>query len=319
MRIIRRLLLGLVTLLLVAWVGLVVYAYWPTGIEEVPARELAGPNDRFVSVDGLELRYQEFGTARPGEPSFVLIHGFGNSLQSFRLLAPLLGERFRTVTVDMPGFGLSAKPVDWDYKNPNQARMMTEFMRELDLENVIVGGHSLGGAIALRVALTEPRVRGLVLMNPGIIETGVPRITEYQFFPLQRLSAKQFGNREFRERFLKTSFVDPAVVTDEVMDNLMLVVRSEGYMAGTTSMMGQYEAAAEATLLGDVHVPTLIAWGEQDRRKTPQELADLQAGLSGSPAVDTIQVASAGHYVHEEAPQILAAGMISAAEKWILQ
>lgn len=312
----RRLLLGIAGFIVIVWAGLAVYAYWPTGVEEVPARSLAGENDRFVDVEGLELRYQAFGKAVAGQPALLLIHGFGNSLQSFRLVAPLLAETYHVIIVDMPGFGLSAKPVEWDYHNPSQARMMSAFIRALDLQEVVVGGHSLGGAIALHVAINDERARGLVLMNPGIIETGVPKITEYTFFPFQRLSARQFGDRGFRESFLKQSYIDPSIVTDEVMDNLMLAVRSEGYLAGTTSMMGQYVAAGEADMLKDVRVPTLIVWGLEDKRKTYQELLDLRDGLSSAPAVEVLEVAGAGHYVHEEAAATVAAGMIAARGLW---
>ena len=314
MRIILRILKALGGLVLLAHAALAVYAYWPTGIEELPARSLASAQDRFAAVDGLELRYRSFGDFDPGQPSLVLIHGFGNSLQSFRLLAPQLANDFHVVTLDLPGFGLSSKPADRDYRNPAQAAVVGDFIRALRLDRVIIGGHSLGGAIALRVAVNEPEIVGLVLMNPGIITTGVPKIAEYYFFPLQRLSAKQFGKRDFRKSFLQRSFVNPDVVTERVMDELMLTVRSEGYMSGMTTMMGQYEAATEAPLLARVEVPTLIAWGEQDRRKPEGELEELHAALPGSVVVT---VAGAGHYVHEEAPVAVARGIINARDLWV--
>jgi pimeloyl-ACP methyl ester carboxylesterase len=107
--------------------------------------------------------------------------------------------------------------------------------------------------------------------------------------------------------------VNPDVVTERVMDDLMLTVRSEGYITGMTAMMGQYEAATEAPLLARVEVPTLIAWGEQDRRKPEGELEELHAALPGSVVVT---VAGAGHYVHEEAPVAVARGIINVRHLW---
>ena len=92
MKFLRRLLSSVIALVALVWAGLAVYAYWPTGIEEVPARQLAGPDDRFATVDGLQLRYRSFGEPGPDRPTVVLIHGFGNSLQSFRELAPRAGD-----------------------------------------------------------------------------------------------------------------------------------------------------------------------------------------------------------------------------------
>jgi len=184
---------------------------------------------------------------------------------------------------------------------------MGDFIRALGLDDVIVGGHSLGGSIALRVAVSEPEVRGLVLMNPGILNSGVPAIAQYYFFPMQRLLAKQLGKRDFRESMIKGSFINPDVITDEVMDNLQRASQTEGYLAGVTTMMGQYEAPNEEPLLAEARMPTVIVWGELDRRKTPEELARLEAGL---PNDRTLKVPGVGHYVHEEGADAVAAGLV---------
>jgi pimeloyl-ACP methyl ester carboxylesterase len=312
MRILRGVLLSVVGLIAIAWAGLVIYAYWPS-TPEVPAHQLASAEDRFASVDGLELRYLTYGQPAADRPALVLLHGFANSLQSFRRLAPLLAGSYHVIALDMPGYGLSAKPVDHDYRNAAQARMVMAFATSLGLQRYIVGGHSLGGTVALHVAVQDRRVGGLVLMNPGIITTGVPAITRYLFFPLPRAMAKTFGTRGFRERFLRQSFVDQSIVTPQVIDDMMLGPRSRGYLDGMTSLMGQYVEGEELPLLARVSVPTLIVWGMQDKSKKPHELEELQSMLPGSVAV---RVHESGHYVHEEQPEQVAAAMIEALPRW---
>lgn len=285
--------------LVIGWLGLVAWAYWPSGVATAPARELADAEDRFVTVEGLELRYRTWGTPGPGRPTLLLIHGFANSLQSFRLLAPRLADHYYVVAYDMPGFGLSAKPAPFDYGNASQARIAGELIRRLGLQNVVVGGHSLGGAIALRVAVSEPAVAGLVLMNPGIITTGVPALAKYLVFPLPRLQARMFGDPEFRGEFLRRSFVDPSIVTDEVITDLGRAARTDDYERGMTSLMGQYRDADEAALLPDVSVPTLVLWGAQDRKPA----GEFEALRDGIPGAVGVKIERAGHYVHEEAPE----------------
>lgn len=285
--------------LVIGWLGLVAWAYWPSGVATAPARELADAEDRFVTVEGLELRYRTWGTPGPGRPTLLLIHGFANSLQSFRLLAPRLADHYYVVAYDMPGFGLSAKPAPFDYGNASQARIAGELIRRLGLQNVVVGGHSLGGAIALRVAVSEPAVAGLVLMNPGIITTGVPALAKYLVFPLPRLQARMFGDPEFRGEFLRRSFVDPSIVTDEVITDLGRAARTDDYERGMTSLMGQYRDADEAALLPDVSVPTLVLWGAQDRKPA----GEFEALRDGIPGAVGVKINRAGHYVHEEAPE----------------
>jgi pimeloyl-ACP methyl ester carboxylesterase len=312
MKWLKRILLGFVGLLFAGWLGLVAWAYWPMGVREVPAANLAGPADRFVTVDGVEIRYRSYGEPAPGKPTALLIHGFANSLQSFRRVAPLLADRYYVVAYDMPGYGLSGKPAPFDYRNANQAKIASGLIRELGLKDVVVGGHSLGGAIALRVAVDDPEVVGLVVMNPGIVTTGVPPIAKYLVFPFPRLQAKIFGDPGFRADFLKRSFVDPAIVTDQVVADLSLTSKSEGYLRGMTNLMGQYQDADEIPLLAKVKVPSLIVWGAQDRGKPAGEFDELRSLL---PAADTVYVESSGHYVQEEAPAETAAGMKALADR----
>lgn len=306
MRLLKRLLYGIVLLIAGAYLAAIIYAYWPTGIEEVPARALADPEDRFVTVEGLALRYRTWGEPAANRPTALLLHGFANSLQSFRRVAPLLADDYYVVAYDMPGYGLSAKPAPFDYRNANQARIAGRLIRELGLRNVVVGGHSLGGAIALRVAVSEPGVIGLVLMNPGIVTTGVPPIAKYLFWPFPRIQARIFGDPGFRANFLRRSFVDPRIVTPEVVADLNRTSRSEGYLTGMSNLMGQYQDADEIPLLASVAVPALIVWGAQDRGKPAGEFDELRGYLPGSEAV---LVRSSGHYVQEEAPEETARAM----------
>lgn len=309
----RRIALTLVALLALLWAGLAVYAYWP-GDPEVPARQLAAADDRFLAVDGLELRYRTFGTPGPGKPDLVLIHGFANSLQSFRLLAPLLAQDFHVITVDAPGFGLSSKPAARDYGNAAQAHTLARFAEEMGLTRYVVGGHSMGGTLAAYIAASDPHVSGLVLMNPGIITTGVPPVTQFLVWPLPRTMAKMFGTRDFREDFLRRSYLDPGLVTDAVMADMMLAPRSEGYLDGMTSLMGQYETGEEPAMARRVHVPTLITWGMQDRGKLPGEAAAVRDLIPGAKLVE---IDGSGHYVQEEQPAAVAAALIAQIPAWL--
>jgi pimeloyl-ACP methyl ester carboxylesterase len=312
MLIVRRILVTLVLLLVVVYAGLIGYAYWPAG-DGVPAVELATAEDRFVDVDGMQIRYRTWGEPEPGEPAIVLIHGFANSVQTFRLAGPLIGEDYYVIALDMPGFGLSDKPDDRDYSNESQARLVGDFIRALGLEQVVIGGHSMGGTHAVHVAVNEPEIVGVIFMNPGIITTGVPAITEYLVFPMPRLSAKTFADRSFRERFVKTSFVRPELITEDVMDELMLGSLTDDYYTGTTQMMSYYVSGDEVGMLDDIRVPVLTVWGRADSRKPESEAMELQELLPGSRLV---LVDDAGHYVQEEAPAETAAAIREARGFW---
>lgn len=309
MRILKRILLGFLAVIVLLWAALMIYAYWPTG-ESLPAAQLARPGDQFITVNGVSLRYHTYGVPGPDKPNLVLIHGFGNNLQSWREVAPRLAECCYVVAFDLPGYGLSGKPVAFDYHNGPQARMTIDFARALGLAKPIYVGHSLGGAIALHAAVKDPDSGGLVLANPGIISTGVASIAKVTFPPMPRLAAKQFGTRATRERALRRSFANPDIVTPSVMDDVMLAARSEGYYEGMSTLMTQYSEGEELPLLPKVSVPTLIVWGDKDRNKPLSEADELQSLIKGA---QLVRFPEAGHYVHEEAPQ----GVVQAIRDWL--
>jgi pimeloyl-ACP methyl ester carboxylesterase len=305
----KRVLKWLAGMVIALWAVMMAFAYWP-GEPELPVSQLTTDADKFVAVDGLSLRYRRYGSARADRPQLLLIHGFANSLQSWRALAPMLANCCDVVAIDMLGFGLSAKPVAADYHNRAQAARVIAAARALGLARPVYVGHSLGGAIALQAAVYDAQTRGLVLMNPGIIRTGVPKIVQLTLPPLPRMSAKMFGSRDFRADFLRKSYVNPAIVTAAVIDDVMLGARSEGYMAGMTAMMKQYSEGEEIALAPRVKAPALLLWGDQDRNKPLSEADELQRMLPGS---QLVHFANAGHYVHEEA----AGDVAVALETWL--
>jgi len=308
----RRLIQGLLGLVVLGYLGAAAYAYWPQA-DGVPARQLATADDRFIEAAGMTLRYRVWGEARDTQPPLVLMHGFGNTVQTFRDLGPALADDYQVIALDMPGFGLSDKPADHDYGNASQAAVVVEFMRALGLQTAVIGGHSMGGALALHVAEQAPEVTGIILMNPGIITTGVPAIAEWSVFPLPRLTAKTFGDAGFRERFLKQSYVNPEIVTPQVVEDVMVGARTDDYLSGTTQMMKFYKSGDEEGMLDDMRVPTLIVWGDEDKSKPAGEAEQLAAAL---PVSRLARVPEAGHYVHEEKPLESAAAIIAAKDFW---
>ena len=303
-RIVAKLTLFLVIL---SYSALVVYAYLP--LETSSTKELVTKDDLFIKVSDHDIRYREYRTPEDNNPNLILIHGFGNNLHSWRSITPLLSEHYNIFALDLLGFGLSDKPTDYDYSNVNQAKTVGEFADALKLDSFIVGGHSLGGAIGLHVAMNNKKTKGLILFNPGIINTGVPEFARYinLIFPFARVSAKQFANREFREQFLKRSYYNPSIVTEQVMDKIMIGSKTTDYLEGTSSMLGEFYDANEAELMDQVSNPTLIVFGIEDRNKSMEEALQLKTGFKNS----KLQlIKDAGHYVHEESPVLVSESII---------
>ena len=281
--------------------------------ETISLRVLQTDSDQFFQHDGNRVRYQLLSELSVKKPNLILIHGFGNSLGTWESLAPKLSKAFNVYGIDMLGFGLSEKPVQYQYTNANQASVIQSFAEVMGFDSFIVGGHSLGGAIAMHAAMIDQKTQGLILFNPGIINTGVPEFSKYLnlIFPMSRISAKQFADRDFREGFLKRSYHEPSIVTDQVMDRVMLGSQTADYVSGMSSMLSKYYKSNEAELMSDVKLPTLIIFGIEDRNKSMDEALQLKNGFSNS-RLEIIQ--DAGHYVHEESPDTVSKIIINSVK-----
>ena len=154
------------TLLLViiaAALAIVFLAWMYTRRVDATIHKQFPPSGKSLDVDGGSIHWQESGEGAP----VVLIHGLSGNLHNFSSMEAALVERYRVYSVDRPGSGHARRdePESADFEK--QASMLLEWMSRTGIERALIVGHSMGGAIALRMALIDPsRCSGLVLLCP---------------------------------------------------------------------------------------------------------------------------------------------------------
>jgi pimeloyl-ACP methyl ester carboxylesterase len=139
------------------------------------------PKGRFIDVPGARLHIREFGEAQAGRPAILMIHGLAGQLSHLTYgVAGKLAERHRVIVVDRPGSGYSTRAPDASASLSAQAGTMVALVRTLGLGPACVVGHSLGGAVALTMALEHPQqVSALALIAPLThMPEGVPPVFE---------------------------------------------------------------------------------------------------------------------------------------------
>jgi pimeloyl-ACP methyl ester carboxylesterase len=251
--------------------------------------------DTVTTSDGV-LHYIERGA---GEP-LLLVHGLGASVFTFRRNLDRLARTFRVIAVDLAGFGGSSRAVR-DYTLTAHARRLVELMDALGIERAHLLGHSMGGAVALRLAAVWPeRVMRLVLVapaSPEIMRTGAAVTALLRpFFPLFGLL---YHNRRFRTMTLRSGFHDRAQMTDEVLEGYWGPARVRGHLEALSRLMAARRKDPPVDLRA-VTAPVLILWGASDRWLRPAQGERLAARL---PDARLAVVPEAGHLLPEERPE----------------
>ncbi|KRB67823.1 alpha/beta hydrolase [Noviherbaspirillum sp. Root189] len=124
------------------------------------------PAGHFVDVPGARLHVSETGNGKG--PTLLLIHGLGGQMANFTYgVVERLSAQYRVVTVDRPGSGYSVRDSATRADLSTQARAIAALIDKMQMGPTVVAGHSLGGALALTLALEHPKnVAGLALIAP---------------------------------------------------------------------------------------------------------------------------------------------------------
>jgi pimeloyl-ACP methyl ester carboxylesterase len=137
-----------------------------------------------------------------GEP-VVMLHGLGGTKVSFLPTIAALAPSYRTIALDLPGFGDSVKPVGARYDAPYFARSVLALLDAMDIERCHVVGHSMGGRVALEIGFTRPyRVGGMVLMTSALAWRRGREWASYLRFIRPELGFLQIAPRRAVEAFV---------------------------------------------------------------------------------------------------------------------
>jgi len=276
-----------------------------------------------VHGEALDLVYLD--NHRPG-PTLVLIHGLFDNKATWRDLCAHLQDHCRLVVPDLIGFGHSSKPllsrypVSQRYSPSMQVDLLGGFITGLNLDDLILGGSSLGGGLVLQLYLTRPdlaaKIRGLVLIDaaaypqelPGHVRELGGWLGSLMNNPLCRFLAFRLGfvtwavRRTFRHVFHHASKI-PADLVDEAVSVLKTRDVFRSYQVSARNVLPpDHEALVER--FSEVDCPTLILWGREDRIVPPLFALRFKEDI---PHADVHVFDQCGHAPHLEYPEATAA------------
>lgn len=256
-----------------------------------------------------------------GDP-LVCIHGLGGTKISMLPLITAMNDRRRVIALDLPGFGESVKPLGNRYDAAEFATAVVAVLDALGLPEVDLLGHSLGGRIALEVALRKPhRVRRLILLTPAMAWLRRPAWQKLVRFAPSRLGALQPAPRRLTERILRSVLASNGADVDSPAVRLAVGEFLRGY-AKPGGRVAFYSAARNIALddpLGEEGLWTrlstlapkaLFVWGTRDplvpagfsrhvRERLPQA-SQLELDCGHLPQVERPRELVAGVRTHLE-------------------
>lgn len=290
---------------------------------------------------GVRMHVRVTPGAAGAETTAVYVHGLGGSATNWTDLAgQLAGHVTEGVALDLPGFGRSEPPADFDYSIPAHADAVARYIRGLGTGPVHLFGNSMGGAISMNVAADHPDlVRTLTLVSPAVpdLRPLTSRVSDSRFviayLPLvgasirRRIAADPLDTRVFR--LMKLCFAEFEKVPQsrreqaarELMERERLVWANPALARSTLGLFRSWlvpRSRSMWTQAPRITAPTLVVWGAKDKlvtvRKAPRTAALI-------PRARLLVLPRTGHVAQMERPGTVARAVLgmweqAAAGRW---
>ncbi|MFC3414367.1 alpha/beta fold hydrolase [Algoriphagus hitonicola] len=294
--------------LLLAFVIFLALLYRSDIAQEEIIEKYSYPESHFIEVDGVNLHVRFLGE---GVPIF-LIHGSFSSLHTWDEWQRELSPHFMTISVDLPGHGLTGPDELKRYTVEDYGQVILRLAEKLNLPRFHIAGNSMGGAVALQVASTRPdQVLSLNLLN----SSGAPRPTS-RTLPSENSSEREsrwvfrlLENPVFSKILLKCTpkflfsmnlkevYGDPQRIKAESVDRYFELMLREGNREATLDRISSKKDSSID--FERLTMPTLIMWGDLDRWIPVNQALAFEKGISGS---NLIIFEGVGHVPMEEIP-----------------
>jgi pimeloyl-ACP methyl ester carboxylesterase len=239
--------------------------------------------------DGTKLYYEEAGK---GGPPFVFVHGWTCDHTFFAPQFDYYSERHRAVAVDLRGHGQSSKP-EQDYTLDTFTDDIAWLCDQIGVSQLVVVGHSMGGAIALDLAARYPELVSAVVMVEAGISAMAPALRETVVGLVDGIKGPD--HLDVRRKMIDAMmFVE---TTDPVLRARLSAHMLSAPQHVAASAIEQFliswdgEAAARALKVPALHI------------SAEQPLDDPAALRAANPLILTAQTAGAGHFNQLEVPE----------------
>jgi pimeloyl-ACP methyl ester carboxylesterase len=255
-----------------------------------------------IEVQGLEIAYREVGSGSP----VVLLHGWPTSSFLWRNVTPTIAEGNRVIAPDLPGFGASSKPLDARYDFELFEAAIDGLLDELEVDEVGLTGHDIGGPIAVHWALRNPeRVTRLALLNTLLYPDFDQTVIEFVTALSTPETRDRFTSPEGLEEALKLGLADGGKATEEAVAGVQAPFRdqdSRRALAAAGIQLRPDGFTEIAAGLPSLRMPVRVVYGERDRI-LPDVAETMERVARDVPQTTITALPDCGHFLQEERPE----------------
>lgn len=255
------------------------------------------------------IAYIDEGT---GDETIILVHGLASNAGFWRYNIGELSKKYRVIAIDLPGYGKSDKG-DYEYGMSFWADQVANFISEMELENVIYVGHSMGGQIGMTLSINHPEaIDKLILAAPAGIEKFDPGEGEWLSNALTMKGIRNATEPQVRAN-LSINFYRWNEAWEWMVEERVRMAKDKPEMrefaytvlASVSAMLDE----PTSDILGEVQHPTLIVYGKQDgmipnRYLNPGHTNEVfEKGAAAIPNASLVELDKTGHMLQIESPE----------------
>lgn len=256
-------------LLLLIVILAIVTAYAPDTDKDKMIAKYGGEQAQFVQMtNGPMIHYRDQGER--DAPALIMVHGMSSHLQAWEPLIAEIGDDYRLISLDLPGFGLTGPNPTGKYGPPIYTQAILAVMDKLGLDKGVIVGNSMGGWTAWRMGLSHPeRVSALVLLDPW----GAPgEYTEdgnlafkLMASPIGKFLVPHFTPRFVVEQSVLQTVEKDEIVTKEMVDRYYELSRYPGNRRASLDIISALDDLSAWEDIHRLNMPVLILWGREDQ------------------------------------------------------
>lgn len=249
----------------------------------------------------MRLAYRELGAG----PPVLLLHGWPTSSFLWRDVMRPIARSNRVVALDLPGFGASDKPVGVRYSFEFFGRALDLFLAHLDIDQLGLAVHDLGGPVGLHWAFARPgRVAKLALLNTLVYPEFSEAVKEFVRACASPELREKLTSPSGLESLIRDGLVDSAKLSPDVLAAMLepfITAEARRALADAGIGLSRKGFAQIARQLPTLRIPVRVVYGARDRLLP--DIANTMARVKMDlPQAEVTVLQDCGHFIQEEAP-----------------